>query len=169
MSCQLASRPMGSTIPPVEYALENAEPVGGRLSRVAGLRGATVYDDSYNANPLSVVAAAEFLASLSGDSALVLGDMFELGDEAPRFHKETGEKARAAGVDRLLATGGLSRSTVDGFGEGATWYASVDALVAALQEEMRPDLNVLVKGSRGMQMERVVAAIRADSAEQGEG
>ena len=88
--------------------------------------------------------------------------MFELGDDAPRFHRETGEQVRAAGVDRLLATGGLSRNAVDGFGDGATWYPSVDALVDALRGDMHADLNVLVKGSRGMQMERVVRAISKD-------
>jgi UDP-N-acetylmuramoyl-tripeptide--D-alanyl-D-alanine ligase len=159
----------GIDIADIKLALENIEPVAGRLCPVDGPSGATVYDDSYNANPLSVVAAAEFLATLNGVSVLVLGDMYELGHDAPRFHRETGEKVRAAGVDRLLATGDLSRSTADGFGDGATWYPNVEALVDALRDELRPGLNVLVKGSRGMQMERVVEAIRADATERGEG
>lgn len=153
----------------IKTALESVEPVAGRLCQVPGLSGAMIYDDSYNANPLSVVAAAEFLTTLSGESVLVLGDMYELGEDAPRFHRETGEKVRAAGVDRLFATGGLSRSAVDGFGKGATWFSSVEALVAALLEELRPDLNVLVKGSRGMQMERVVEAVSANATGRGEG
>ena len=128
----------GMDVVDIKDALENVEPVAGRLCPVGGLSGATVYDDSYNANPLSVVAAAEFLATLNGENVLVLGDMFELGEDAPRFHKETGEKVRAAGVARLLATGGLSRSTVDGFGDGATWYRSVEALADALRDELRP-------------------------------
>lgn len=159
---------IGIDIMAIKAALASVEPVAGRLCSLVGLSGATVYDDSYNASPLSVVAAADFLATLSGENVLVLGDMFELGDDAPRFHRETGEKVRALGIERLLATGGLSRSTVDGFGKGATWYPSVEALIEALREELHPDSNVLVKGSRGMQMERVVEAIRDGSAERGE-
>lgn len=159
----------GVDVADIKVALENIEPVAGRLSPVKGLAGTTIYDDSYNANPLSVVAAADFLATLNGDSVLVLGDMYELGEQATRFHKETGEKVRAAGVGRLLATGELSRSAVDGFGDGASWYPGVEALVDALRGELQPGMNVLVKGSRGMQMERVVEAIRAETPERGEG
>ncbi len=159
----------GVDVADIKVALENIEPVAGRLSPLQGLAGTTIYDDSYNANPLSVVAAADFLATLNGDSVLVLGDMYELGEQATRFHRETGEKVRAAGVGRLLATGELSRSAVDGFGDGASWYPGVEALVDALRGELQPGMNVLVKGSRGMQMERVVEAIRAETPERGEG
>jgi UDP-N-acetylmuramoyl-tripeptide--D-alanyl-D-alanine ligase len=133
----------------------------GRLQRVAGIHGATIFDDSYNANPLSVVAAAEFLASIPGDNWLVLGDMAELGDDAPRLHREVGERAAQAGIKRLFATGGLSRSTVDGFGDGATWFPSPDVLSEALADEAGPNTNVLIKGSRSSRMERVVDALRA--------
>jgi len=144
----------------IKSALESVQPVEGRLRRVDGIDGATIYDDSYNANPLSVVAAAEFLASLPGENVIVLGDMGELGDEAARMHAETGAKVRDAGVARLLATGELSRNTVEAFGEGASWHAAVDELAARLKSELAGGMNVLVKGSRFMQMERVVEALR---------
>jgi UDP-N-acetylmuramoyl-tripeptide--D-alanyl-D-alanine ligase len=150
----------------IKLALESMEPVAGRLQRVAGINGATIFDDSYNANPVSVVAAAEFLATLPGENWLVLGDMAELGDDAPRLHREVGEEAARAGIGRLLATGGLSRNTVDGFGDGAEWYPSVDALIAALVAATNATTNVLVKGSRSSRMERVVDALRAARAEE---
>lgn len=155
---------LGVGVADIRSALESAVPVEGRLRPLQGVGGVTIYDDSYNANPLSVVAAAEFLATLPGDKILVLGDMGELGDDAPRLHRETGEKVRDSGISRLMATGGLSRNTVDGFGEGARWYASVEALVDALRPEIRAGLSILVKGSRFMQMERVVDALREPQA-----
>jgi UDP-N-acetylmuramoyl-tripeptide--D-alanyl-D-alanine ligase len=141
-------------------ALEGVSPVGGRLQSLRGANGSTLFDDSYNANPLSVVAAAEFLAQLSGDNWLVLGDMKELGENAAALHREVGEKAHASGVDRLFAIGDLSRNTVEGFGEHASWYGSVDALVEELTRRLTSSTNVLVKGSRSMHMERVVDALR---------
>jgi UDP-N-acetylmuramoyl-tripeptide--D-alanyl-D-alanine ligase len=158
----------GLDIANIKAGLESVTPVEGRLRRLAGSNGATIYDDSYNANPLSVVAAAEFLASLPGDSILVLGDMGELGNDAARMHAETGAQVREAGISRLLATGDLSRNTVEGFGAGASWHADIDELAAGLAPELREGLNILVKGSRFMRMERVVEALRDPQAAGGE-
>jgi len=156
---------VGVDIVDIRTALESMQPVAGRLQRVAGINGATIFDDSYNANPLSVVAAAEFLATVPGDNWLILGDMAELGDDAPRLHREVGEEVARAGIGRLFATGGLSRNMVDGFGEGATWFPSVDLLSDALVSELNENTNVLVKGSRSSRMERVVDALRAAQVE----
>ena len=147
----------------IKTALEGVSPVGGRLQPLAGINDCTLFDDSYNANPLSVTAAAEFLASLDGESWLVIGDMKELGEDAEELHREVGASARACGVDRLFAFGDLARSSVDGFGEGATWYGSLDALMTDLLQA-HSSVNVLVKGSRSMRMERVVGAMRASDA-----
>lgn len=144
----------------IRAALEGVNPVGGRLQPLRGINEATLFDDSYNANPLSVNAAAEFLASLPGESWLVLGDMKELGDDAAELHREVGEAARASGVNRLFAYGDLAASAAEGFGERASWYASLDALVDELCDGMSSDVTVLVKGSRSMHMERVVDALR---------
>ena len=73
-----------------------------------------------------------------------------------------GEKVKAAGVDRLFATGSLSRNATDAFGEGASWFASIDDLIDALRVSVTSDVNVLVKGSRFMRMERIVKALVAD-------
>ncbi|MDJ0940396.1 MAG: UDP-N-acetylmuramoyl-tripeptide--D-alanyl-D-alanine ligase [Woeseiaceae bacterium] len=143
----------------IQAALESVKPVSGRLQPRPAFSGSTVYDDSYNANPFSVKAAAEFLAALPGQSLLVLGDMGELGDDAEAMHRDVGKAVRDAGIDTLFATGELSQNAVEAFGDKGEWFADVDALIEALRSIVTADTNVLVKGSRFMRMERVVAAI----------
>jgi len=144
----------------IKAALESIVPVDGRLRALAGINGCTLFDDSYNANPLSAKAAAEFLANLDGESWLVLADMKELGEGAKDLHREVGASARASGVDRLFALGDLARNYVDGFGDGAEWYGDIDSLLADVSK-VGNSVNILVKGSRSMRMERVVDALRA--------
>ncbi len=148
----------------IRTALESIEPVAGRLQPVAGRNGAALYDDSYNANPESVRAAGDFLVTLSGENWLVLGDMFELGEHARELHYDTGEVLADSHVDRLFTVGDLSRHTVRGFGDGGEWFASIDDLIASVMTDISANVNILVKGSRGMRMERVVDAIRAPEA-----
>jgi len=155
---------LGVALDDIRAGLEDVSPVAGRLQPVRGVHGATLFDDSYNANPLSVIAAAEFLSALPGESWLVLGDMKELGDDASEMHREVGEAVRASGVNRLFAYGDLASSAVEGFGENARWYGSIDALVDELSEALTADVSVLVKGSRSMRMERVVDALREPEA-----
>lgn len=130
--------------------------VKGRLQRKPALHGSTVLDDTYNANPDSVKAALAVLAQQPGQKLLVLGDMGELGDDAAPMHAEIGVAARAAGVDRLLALGELTRESVAAFGAGAMHFERIEELLAELENALTPATTVLVKGSRFMQMERVV-------------
>ena len=148
----------------IRAGLESVRPVAGRLKPVDGLHGATLYDDSYNANPASVEAAGEFLVGLSGTNWLVLGDMFELGERADELHYATGEALQDGRISRLFALGDLSRHTVRGFGDGGEWFDSIETLIARLVGDISEDVNVLIKGSRGMRMERVVDALRAPAA-----
>ncbi len=152
----------------IAAALESVRPVAGRLQPLAGLHGATLYDDSYNANPLSVKAAGEFLSALPGESWIVLGDMAELGQEAVRLHRQLGESLRLVSIDRVFATGNLSRHAVEAFGSGAHWFESADELAAAIAGSLSENVNVLVKGSRSMRMERVVDVLRAPVTANGE-
>ncbi|MFP5408798.1 MAG: UDP-N-acetylmuramoyl-tripeptide--D-alanyl-D-alanine ligase [Gammaproteobacteria bacterium] len=144
--------------------------VKGRLQRKPALHGSTFIDDSYNANPDSVKAALAVLAQQPGRKVLVLGDMGELGTDAVAMHAQIGLAARDAGIDRLLALGELSRETVGAFGAGAMHFERIQELLAELENELTADTTVLVKGSRFMQMERVVqsfienpAAVRSDN------
>jgi UDP-N-acetylmuramoyl-tripeptide--D-alanyl-D-alanine ligase len=118
----------------------------------------TLIDDSYNANPDSVLAAIQVLAGLPGPRWLLLGDMGEVGDEGPRFHAEVGAAARAAGIEQFWAVGALCAQA------GAhRHFSSVAELVAALPQAGAA-ASVLVKGSRFMKMEQVVQALQQEAA-----
>ncbi len=136
----------------------------GRLQHKRGLRGALLIDDTYNANPDSMRAALEVLARAAGARLFVMGDMGELGTEAPALHAEIGARARALGVQTLLAFGQLSLNAVEAFGAGANHFADLDTLIATARELCSPGMTVLVKGSRFMRMERVVDALLAEQA-----
>ena len=136
--------------------------VKGRLQRKPALHGSTFIDDTYNANPDSVKAALAVLAQQAGRKVLVLGDMGELGSDAAAMHAQIGLAARAAGVDKLLALGELTQETVGAFGTGAMHFERIQELLAELENELTADTTVLVKGSRFMQMERVVQSFMED-------
>lgn len=138
--------------------------IKGRLQKRAGRNGATLLDDSYNANPDSVRAGIDVLAATIGQKILVLGDMGEIGDMAGQFHDEIGGYAKSQGIDRLLALGEASAVAARNFGAGGQHFKKVEALVEALGALMNETTTVLVKGSRFMRMERVVEAVTlADS------
>jgi UDP-N-acetylmuramoyl-tripeptide--D-alanyl-D-alanine ligase len=139
--------------------LEAFRPVHGRLVTVTTPADVTVIDDSYNANPDSVRAAVDVLAARKHPRWLVLGDMGEVGDAGAAFHAEIGTYARESGVERLLAAGELARDAVRAFGAHAEHFESVDALAQHVADDARAGVTVLVKGSRFMRMERVVAAL----------
>jgi len=157
-----AASAAGADLDHIRSGLARTPTVKGRMQLAAGAGGCTIIDDTYNANPGSVRAALEFLTGMEGKPWAVLGDMGELGSQAARLHAEIGSYARSIGVERLFAVGPLSRETVASFGAGAQGFADVDSLARALRPLLRADINVLVKGSRSMGMERVVAALAAD-------
>ena len=156
-----AAGAIGASLHASAHALASFQPIAGRLQTSAAVGGATIIDDTYNADPDSVRAAVAVLAERRNAKWLVLGDMGEVGDQGVAFHREIGEYARAAGVDRLLTAGELASHVVDAFGPGGTHFDNVDSLAAELRSSLTPDVTVLVKGSRFMRMERVVAAISA--------
>ena len=162
LAAAAAAASAGATLNHIAAGLASVRAVPGRLQFKQTAGGAWLIDDSYNANPSSVRAAIEVLASLSGRRWLVLGDMGELGEFATESHSEMGEFARAQGIERLYATGALMARAVDSFGAGAHWFADVSALSAALTAalgEGTADVRLLVKGSRFNRLERVVDAL----------
>jgi len=144
--------------------LEKFGGVAGRLQRKAAPHGASLIDDTYNANPASMRAAISVLAQARGKRVLVLGDMGELGDDAAVFHAEIGSEARRAGIDKLYALGELSHFAVKEFGNGAQHFDRVEDLQDVLEKELDGNTTVLVKGSRFMKMERVVDYFEAQAA-----
>jgi UDP-N-acetylmuramoyl-tripeptide--D-alanyl-D-alanine ligase len=133
-------------------------PYAGRLQVKKTAAGATLIDDSYNANPDSVRAAIDVLASCPGPTALVLGDMGEVGEQGPEFHAEVGRYAKQMGINALLAVGSSSRDSVDAFGKGAMHYDDWNEIPSGLKNTK----TILVKGSRFMRMERVVAVLSGE-------
>jgi UDP-N-acetylmuramoyl-tripeptide--D-alanyl-D-alanine ligase len=157
-------------IAPVTIAagLSAFEGTKGRLQRKAGPGGSVIIDDTYNANPDSMQAAITWLAGLPGKRIFVMGDMGELGAESDVRHVEIGEFARDHGLDALFALGEASAGAARAFGEGARHFEDPDALVAAIEPECDAATKVLVKGSRFMRMERIVARLAPDAATAGE-
>lgn len=152
----------GAAVTDAVAALAEFQPVAGRLVTRALPGGGALIDDTYNANPASAAAAIQVLAGRPGQRWLVLGDMGELGADAEALHAAVGEHARASGIDRLFTLGRIARAAAAAFGDGATHFDNLDDLLATLGTQLPADLTVLVKGSRSMRMERVVAALSAD-------
>ncbi|MFO1318549.1 MAG: UDP-N-acetylmuramoyl-tripeptide--D-alanyl-D-alanine ligase [Burkholderiales bacterium] len=143
----------------IAEGLGRYEGTKGRLQRKAGPGGSLLVDDTYNANPDSMTAAIAWLARSSGKRVFVMGDMGELGPDAAHWHAEVGRFAREQRIDRFLAFGEASAAAVSAFGPDARHFQDLDALVAAVDAECAPGTTVLVKGSRFMRMERVVAQL----------
>ncbi len=154
---------MGMSLEEVAAGLHEVSP-SLRLIVAAGVNGSTVIDDSYNASPASTLAALNLLHDLKGRRVAVLGDMMELGSYAEEGHRLVGRRS-ADVADVLVAVGELGaiigREALDAGKDPSTvFFASTnDQAVAQLTELLNPGDCVLVKGSRGMQMEEIVEAI----------
>ena len=155
----------GVSLSAVRDGLNAFRGIKGRLQRCEGMQGATVLDDTYNANPDSVRAGIDVLAATVGKKILVLGDMGEIGDMTGQFHDEVGGYAKSQGVDRLLAFGEASALAAHNFGVGGQHFKRIENLIETLSSEMTSDTTVLIKGSRFMRMERVVEAVCAPKTE----
>ena len=143
--------------------LDNFRPYTGRLQVKRAVNGATVIDDSYNANPDSVRAAIDVLARCAPPTVLVLGDMGEVGDHAAEFHREVGAYARNRNVSSLCAFGAQAGEAAAAFGAAATHARSIEQLLECVQACATPQATLLVKGSRFMRMERVVSALTGET------
>lgn len=155
-----AAYALGIALPQIVSGLESVLPEKNRLNEHMIGQGVRLLDDSYNSNPLSLRIAIDILVSYPGVKILVLGDMRELGPEADSIHREVGEYARQAGVDALYTYGTLTRSTQIGFGGKDAHFEDQTLLVSALQARCaQEEATILIKGSRGMVMENVVARL----------
>ena len=139
------------------------QPVDGRLN-VCPMRGGwQLLQDAYNANPASMSAGLKVLAAQAGERWLIMGDMRELGQDAAALHFQVGSEAHRLGIERVFALGELSVHTVAGFNaDQGQHFGSIDSLVDALASAMGTvsNLTCLLKGSRGMQMERVLDGLK---------
>ncbi|AJC50390.1 UDP-N-acetylmuramoyl-tripeptide--D-alanyl-D-alanine ligase [Coxiella endosymbiont of Amblyomma americanum] len=145
------------SITTIKFGLENTIAVNRRLVSLKGYRGATIIDDSYNANPLSVSSAIDVLSTFHKCRLiLVLGDMQELGDEKNRLHCYVGKKAFQSGVHELFCYGLLTRYAAKTFGDHAYYFNDQKALLTVLKDHLDKNTVVLVKGSFSMNMGKIV-------------
>jgi len=164
LAAAAAAMAAGADVDDAKHGLEAMAPVRGRLCVQPGIHGIRLIDDTYNANPASLQAALQTLADAHGDRIVVLGDMYELGDEAAALHEQAGRWIKEAGVKRLFTLGEQSRHAARAFGDGGESFPDRGALIAALKNtlaEATGPATVLVKGSRGMAMEAVVQGLKA--------
>ncbi len=159
LAATAAALALGVSLEAIQQGLSGFGGVKGRLAHFAGIHGAQVIDDTYNANPDSMKAALDVLSSYAGEKVFVMGDMGELGADAAKMHAEIGAYAKQKGIGTMLGFGENALHAVQAFGTGAQHLASLQALLDAVPSLMKNGVVVLVKGSRFMQMERVVKAI----------
>ena len=166
LAAAAAAASCGASLEQIAAGLASMRAVPGRLQFRHASGGAWLIDDSYNANPSSMRAAIEVLASLGGRRWLVLGDMAELGEFTENAHTDIGEFAREHGIERLYATGSHMVRAVDSFGAGAQWFPDAATLTAALTRALGgagAEVRILIKGSRFNRLERVADALAGSS------
>ena len=120
------------------------------------IKGSTLIDDSYNANPDSTKKSIDLLSNYNKKTVLLLGDMLELGRYKNKLHKEVGEYAKSKGISKLIAFGNLTRHSIDGFGKNGIFFNDETKLKNYLRKNITSKNVILIKGSRGMKMERFI-------------
>lgn len=159
----------------IKAGLEHYQGIKGRMQLKAGVNGAVVIDDTYNANPVAMKAAIDVLAAKAGRKYLILGDIGELGEQAATLHAEVGVYASRANIDGLFTLGDLSLAMTEAYNGHqetqqhalrAQHFTTLEALIAAVVPYLQADSTILVKGSRFMAMERVVDQLLARSSNQ---
>lgn len=158
----------------IQAGLEAVMPVKGRLDLRSFEEGLYIIDDTYNANPASMELALQTLKLWGrGELWAILGDMFELGENAKAYHAQVGRLAGACGLNRLFVVGGFATTMAEaalkaGISQDAvSIYENTEALVHAVnqsgldieRELSKGEITLLVKASRGMGLERVVQAV----------
>ncbi len=160
-----AALAVGVNTAAIRAGLQAFTPVKGRL-QIKTVDALTTIDDTYNANPDSVRAAIDVLASMTGPRTLILGDMGEVGEQGVSFHREIGAYAKSKGIDTLLTVGTLSQHACESFGANGQHFADTHLLCDTLQSQPLPQCGtVLVKGSRFMAMERILPLLQLSVAD----
>lgn len=150
---------VGASNSEIKKGLASLETVKGRLQSLQGVRGSCLIDDSYNANPASVRAAIDVLATATGRTWLILGDLAELGVDTEDELSAIGEYASGRGIERFWSVGLTSKFATDYFAGEGRHFENQESLIKAVRSELSSGDTLLVKGSRSAGMERVVQAL----------
>lgn len=168
LAATAVSTALGIKLENIIEGLESLHPVKGRLAPVAGIYNWKILDDTYNANPDSTVAAIEVLAQRK-KTAIVLGDMAELGENSEELHELIGVKAKEVGINRMYCLGANSARACAKFGKNGKSFVDMGDLLSTLRNDFADDkdadLTILIKGSRSMKMERAVEALSSNNQE----
>ncbi len=160
------ARAAGLSLAQAAQGLETFSNIKGRLKILRGIKGATLIDDTYNANPDSMKAAIDVLAAMPAPRIFVMGDMGELGaGESAGMHKEIGAYAAGKDIEAAYFVGNDSADAAEAFGGRGLWFADKDPLIQVMCRDLPERASILVKGSRFMKMEEVVAALNAGKAD----
>ena len=159
LAAAAAALTVGISLQHIAEGLANVPPMARRMIRLQAKNGATLIDDSYNANLKSVKALVDMLAEYSGKKMLVFGDMLEIGPQSPEFHRQIGEYAKKLGIDYLITFGKDAQYAAKEFGGEAQHFDDYEKLVAAVTPLLDENVMVVVKGSLGMKMDRIVNAL----------
>ncbi len=158
---------LGVPGPEIKKGLESFFPAPGRMNIIQTAAGVYVIDDTYNANPGSMEAAISGLCAVKGENRgfLVVGDMYELGEYAATMHEEVGAMAAGMGLEAVYATGEFAGEVKQGaLAEGMSpekiFIGTKAEITGQLLERVCPGDWILIKGSRGMNMETVVTAVK---------
>jgi UDP-N-acetylmuramoyl-tripeptide--D-alanyl-D-alanine ligase len=160
LAATAAALAAGAKLEQIREGLAGLVAAPGRLHKLTTATGATVFDDSYNANPGSMRAAIDVLADTEGRQWLVLGAMGELGEASEALHAEVGRYALAQGIDKLWATGADAVAAVSAFGDQGRFFDTREQLSQELLNQVATGDVVLVKGSRSAAMELVIEVLR---------
>ena len=139
----------------IQQGLAAFAPISGRMA-IEKLDRFTLLNDVYNANPTSMEASLQVLSRASGRKVCILGDMLELGDQAPALHVRVAQEAVRLGIDVIVGVGPLFYEAVKGLG-----FPTQDELLQRLPDLLKTGDTILIKGSRGMHLENTVQRIRS--------
>ncbi len=156
---------VGAGIDAIVQGLEATAPLPGRLFFLSGPQGMRLIDDSYNANPGSLLAGLQVLSECEGEHWLALADMAELGDAAVHWHVQAGREAKRHQVTRLFACGRHAQKAADSFGHRGECFGSFAAMSKAVKALAHPRVTLLVKGSRSAHAEKLIAALTGGGTE----
>lgn len=152
---------MGLDADMIKAGIESLEAVSGR-NHIIHANSMIIIDDCYNANPVSMRASIDVLCSAVGRKVCILGDMFELGEDEKKLHHAIGEYAADKKIDVLIAAGALAFEIAEGARGSRTevhYYKDRDSMLDDVRNLLKPNDNILIKASHGMEFTKVVEAL----------
>ena len=155
----------GLSLQQIADGLGRCMPFDGRLQRHQLNHGCSVINDTYNANPASVMAAIHVLQLQQGCRCMILGDLAELGNDAKRLHQQIGQQVATAGIEYFFTIGPLATQAMKSFrvhgGDQGMALQNFEEMAPILQQIRQHNITYLVKGSRSFRMEQVVKLLLA--------